>query len=335
MTQLEFAYPWAFALLPLPLLVYWLVPAYRSRENAIKVPFFTQILEALNETPKVAAGLLRASHWQQVTLILSWLLIVTALAKPSVLGEVTTREAFGRDVMMLVDLSGSMEEKDFSTRGGEKLTRLDAAKQVLREFVTQRKGDRFGLILFGDAAFIQTPFTADQTVWLSLLDEAQTGMAGQSTNLGDAIGHGVKVFERTPTTTQERIMVVLTDGNDTGSFVAPVDAAKIAASKGIRIYVIAMGDPENIGEQPLDMDVVNRVAELTQARSFVAIDQQQLNEAYQVIDKLEPQKYSSESYRPKISLHHYLIAVVLVLHLIVFTWMILQQHLRNQEAANE
>ncbi|MGI3027113.1 aerotolerance regulator BatA, partial [Vibrio cholerae] len=106
-------------------------------------------------------------------------------------------------------------------------------------------------------------------------------------------------------------------------------------SKGIRIYVIAMGDPENIGEQPLDMDVVNRVAELTQARSFVAIDQQQLNEAYQVIDKLEPQKYSSESYRPKISLHHYLIAVVLVLHLIVFTWMTLQQHLRNQEAANE
>ncbi|EKO3485109.1 VWA domain-containing protein [Vibrio fluvialis] len=335
MTQLEFAYPWAFVLLPLPLLVYWLVPAYRSRENAIKVPFFTQILEALNETPKVAAGLLRASHWQQVTLILSWLLIVTALAKPSVLGEVTTREAFGRDVMMLVDLSGSMEEKDFPTRGGEKLTRLDAAKQVLREFVTQRKGDRFGLILFGDAAFIQTPFTADQTVWLSLLDEAQTGMAGQSTNLGDAIGLGIKVFERAPTTTQERIMVVLTDGNDTGSFVAPVDAAKIAASKGIRIYVIAMGDPENIGEQPLDMDVVNRVAELTQARSFVAIDQQQLNAAYQVIDKLEPQKYSSESYRPKISLHHYLIAVVLVLHLIVFTWMTLQQHLRNQEAANE
>ncbi|MBY7762925.1 VWA domain-containing protein [Vibrio fluvialis] len=335
MTQLEFAYLWAFALLPLPLLVYWLVPAYRSRENAIKVPFFTQILEALNETPKVAAGLLRASHWQQVTLILSWLLIVTALAKPSVLGEVTTREAFGRDVMMLVDLSGSMEEKDFPTRGGENLTRLDAAKQVLREFVTQRKGDRFGLILFGDAAFIQTPFTADQTVWLSLLDEAQTGMAGQSTNLGDAIGLGIKVFEQTPTTTQERIMVVLTDGNDTGSFVAPVDAAKIAASKGIRIYVIAMGDPENIGEQPLDMDVVNRVAELTQARSFVAIDQQQLNEAYQVIDKLEPQKYSSESYRPKISLHHYLIAVVLVLHLIVFSWMTLQQHLRNQEAANE
>ncbi|ENM5794226.1 VWA domain-containing protein [Vibrio mimicus] len=335
MMQLEFAYPWAFALLPLPLLVYWLVPAYRSRENAIKVPFFTQILEALNETPKVAAGLLNASHWQHIALIVSWLLMVTALAKPNVLGEVQTREAFGRDVLMVVDLSGSMEEKDFATESGEQLSRLTAAKKVLRDFVTQRQGDRFGLILFGDAAFIQTPFTADQDVWLNLLDEAETGMAGQSTNLGDAIGLGIKVFEQSPSTSQDQIMLVLTDGNDTGSFVSPVDAAKIAAAKGIRIYVIAMGDPENVGEQPLDMDVVNRVSSLTQARSFVAIDQPQLNEAYQVIDQLEPQKYSSESYRPKLSLHHYLIAMVLVLHLVLFSWMTLQQLRNKKETQNE
>ena len=334
MSQLEFAHPWFFILLPLPILVYWFVPTYRSRENAIKVPFFTEILSALNETPKLAAGLLSAKHWQQVLLILSWLLIVTALAKPSMLGEVQTREAFGRDVLMLVDLSGSMDEKDFTSPDGNQLTRLSAAKQVLRDFIAQRDGDRFGLILFGDAAFIQTPFTADQQAWLKLLGEAQTGMAGQSTHLGDAIGLGIKVFAQNQQPSQEQVMIVLTDGNDTGSFVEPIDAAKIAAARDIKIYTIAMGDPTHVGEQPLDMEVVTRISELTQARSFVAIDQKELDKAYRLIDQLEPQQYSSASFRPKITLHHYLIAIVLGLHLVIFSWMILRQRIGRNEATN-
>ncbi len=335
MTQFEFAYPWAFILLPLPLLVYWLVPAYRSREDAIKVPFFTDILRALDETPKMAAGLLSPKYWQRGLLSLSWLLIVIALAKPSVLGEVQTREAFGRDVLMLVDLSGSMEEADFATADGNTLTRLAAAKKVLREFIVNRSGDRFGLVLFGDAAFIQTPFTADQQVWLNLLDEAQTGMAGLSTHLGDAIGLGIKVFEQNPEPSKQQVMIVLTDGNDTGSFVAPLDAAKIAAAKGIKIYIIAMGDPSHVGEQPMDMDVVKQVSALTAARAFVAIDQSELDMAYQLIDELEPQQYSSASYRPKISLHHYLIAIVLVLHLLIFSGVMLRQMFGRREVSND
>lgn len=335
MNQLEFAYPWAFILLPLPVLVYWFVPAYRSREDAIKVPFFTEILRALNETPKVAAGLLSPKHWQRGMLIFSWLLIVTALAKPSILGEVQTREAFGRDVLMLVDLSGSMDEADFTTADGSTLTRLNAAKNVLKEFIAKRSGDRFGLILFGDAAFIQTPFTADQQVWLSLLEEAQTGMAGQSTHLGDAIGLGIKVFEQNPQPSEQQVMIVLTDGNDTGSFVEPVDAAKIAAARGIKIYTIAMGDPTHVGEQPMDMEVVQRVSQLTEARAFIAIDQAELDKAYQLIDKLEPQQYSSASFRPKITLHHYLIAIVLALHLLIFSWMTLRQIFSRAEVAND
>jgi len=317
MSSIEFAHPWYFLLLPLPLLVYWLVPAYRSRESAIKVPFFSQILEALNETPREAAGLLTSQWWQKFTLFVSWTLIVVALAHPSMLGEVQTREEFGRDVMVVVDLSGSMAETDFRQQGKE-LTRLQATKNVLQSFVENREGDRFGLILFGDSAFVQTPFTADRDVWLSLLNEADVAMAGQSTNLGDAIGLGIKVFEQNQDPQHQKMMIVLTDGNDTGSFVEPIDAAKIAAAKEIKIYMIAMGDPETVGEQPLDMDTIERVSKLTGARSFSAIDQSQLDQAYALIDELEPQTYSVSTYRPKISLHHYLIVILVLMHIAVF-----------------
>ncbi len=164
------------------------------------------------------------------------------------------RESLGRDVMVVVDLSGSMAEQDFTSQTGEKITRLDAAKEVLSDFAKTRKGDRLGLILFGDAAFVQTPFTPDQKVWLELLNQTDVAMAGQSTHLGDAIGLAIKVFEQSEQSrtdveeSKEKVAIVLTDGNDTGSFVEPIDAAKVAKAKDVRIHVIAMGDPQTVGE---------------------------------------------------------------------------------------
>lgn len=140
----EFAHPMWFLILPLPLVVYYLVPAYRTKQMAIKVPFFSQLVEAIGETPSEGASQLTPSWWQRATLILSWLLVVCAMAKPTVLGEPQVRESLGRDVMVVVDLSGSMAEPDFTSRTGEKITRLDAAKEVLTEFVQSRKGDRLG-----------------------------------------------------------------------------------------------------------------------------------------------------------------------------------------------
>lgn len=136
---------------------------------------------------------------------------------------------------------------------------------MLTEFVQSRKGDRLGLVLFGDAAFVQTPFTADQKVWLELLNQTDVAMAGQSTHLGDAIGLAIKVFEQSDKSrgaleqdqNREKVAIVLTDGNDTGSFVEPIDAAKVAKAKGVRVHVIAMGDPETIGETALDMDTIH------------------------------------------------------------------------------
>ncbi len=323
----EFAHTLWLIILPLPLVVYYLVPAYRTKQMAIKVPFFSQLVEAIGETPSEGASQLTPSWWQRAALILSWILVVIAMAKPTILGEPQVRESLGRDVMVVVDLSGSMAEPDFTSREGTKISRLDAAKEVMADFVQSRKGDRLGLILFGDAAFVQTPFTADQSVWLELLNQTDVAMAGQSTHLGDAIGLAIKVFDQSDNNLgqseqaqkREKVAIVLTDGNDTGSFVEPIDAAKVAKAKGVRVHVIAMGDPQTIGESALDMDTINRIASESGGKAFEALNRDELSTAYEEIGKLEPQLYESTTYRPKQSLHHYLMVLVVVMHLLAFS----------------
>lgn len=335
--QLEFANPYWLWILPLPIVIYWFIPAYRTRQSAIKVPFFDVVVKALDEAPSDGASQLTASVWQKAILILSWGLLVFALTKPTILGEPQTREQLGRDVMVVVDLSGSMAERDFvsgtPSESGElkSISRLEATKEVLADFVKTRKGDRLGLILFGDAAFVQTPFTADQTVWLELLNQTDVAMAGQSTHLGDAIGLAIKVFEQSDDDEtaieldntmdikpREKVAIVLTDGNDTGSYVEPIDAAKVAAAKGVRIHMIAMGDPRTVGEQALDMDVINRVAAASGGSAFQAMNRDELTLAYDAIGDLEPQLYESTTYRPKQSIHQYPVMLIVGLYLLAF-----------------
>lgn len=326
MSGFEFSYPAWFVVLPLPLLIYWWAPAYRTKQMATKVPFFTLLVEAMGEAPSQGASQLKPTWWQRATLLLSWVLVVMALAKPTVLGEPQVRESIGRDVMVVVDLSGSMAETDFTSASGQKVSRLDAAKEVLEAFAQSRQGDRLGLILFGDAAFVQTPFTVDHDVWLELLSQTDVAMAGQSTHLGDAIGLAIKVFEQSDSNTQtgeetrarEKVAIVLTDGNDTGSFVEPIDAAKVAKAKGVRIHVIAMGDPQTVGETALDMEVIERIASESGGRAFEALDRAALSDAYQIISDIEPELFESLTYRPKQSIHHQLIAVVVVIYLLAF-----------------
>ncbi|MDD9173944.1 VWA domain-containing protein [Aliivibrio finisterrensis] len=349
--QLEFANPYWWWVLPLPMVIYWFIPAYRTRQSAIKVPFFDVVAKALDETPSDGAGQLTPSVWQKAILILSWGLLVLALTKPTILGEPQTREQLGRDVMVVVDLSGSMAERDFvssiRTDNGERqsISRLDAAKEVLSDFVKTRKGDRLGLILFGDAAFVQTPFTADQKVWLELLNQTDVAMAGQSTHLGDAIGLAIKVFEQSgddetavkldntiDIKPREKVAIVLTDGNDTGSYVEPIDAAKVAAAKGVRIHMIAMGDPKTVGEQALDMEVINRVAKLSGGNAFEAMNRDELSLAYDEIGKLEPQLYESTTYRPKQSIHYYPVMLIVIMYLLAFSLVTVKRYFKAGEA---
>lgn len=325
----EFANSWAFFILPLPLLIYWFAPAYQESQDSLRVPFFKRLLAITGQQPKSGAVILQRIAFQKIWGPISWVLVIISLAKPMMIAEPIEQIKSARDLLVAVDLSGSMEVADFKADDGALISRLDAVKQVLAEFSTQREYDRLGLVVFADAPYLQAPFTEDHKTWLALLNETEIGMAGQSTLFGDAIGLGIKLFEKSDS--KNKVLIILTDGNDTGSRVPPIEAAKVAAKKGLTIYTIAIGDPETVGEEALDLKVLNTISNLTSGATYQAFDKQELEEIYQKIAELEPDEYETLSYRPKASLHHYPVVIAVLGYLIFFvimTWLSLR---RSQE----
>ena len=205
--------------------------------------------------------------------------------------------------------------------------------QVLKGFAERRESDRLGLIVFGDSAYVQSPFTDDLAVWLQLLEDSYVAMAGQSTAFGDAIGLAITAFEQSET--EHRVLIVLTDGNDTNSKVPPEDAAKVAAAYNIKIYAIAVGDPEAVGEEKVDLEVLEAIADATGGKSFQAMDIQELDKVYGEIDALEPKAYDSLTYRSKQSYYHYPLAVFAGMYLVVFFFVALsaRQKLKGERHA--
>ncbi|MDA7949283.1 MAG: VWA domain-containing protein [Hyphomicrobiaceae bacterium] len=313
--MLQFDFPWAFALLPLPALVYWLTPEFRDRGEALRAPFFARLVEITGRQPQSGAVVLQKNWIQRTNGLLTWLLVVVALARPVWAGEPIVQEKAARDMMLIVDLSGSMDEQDFANASGEKITRLDAVKLVLRDFIARRKGDRLGLAVFGDAAFPQATFTEDHPTILQLLEELQTGMAGPKTVIGDAIGLAIRLFDAS--STQNKVVILLTDGNDTGSQMPVARAASIAAEEGITIHTIAMGDPTTVGEQELDLETLQTISKTTGGGFFLALDRGELEKIYAELDKLEPVKLDTLSYRPKRPLFHYPLAALVVCNMLL------------------
>jgi Ca-activated chloride channel family protein len=306
---IELAHPLWLLLLPLPLLLRRL-PAFKHRRDSVKVPFFNRLVELSEESPQTGAVVLMRSTLQKILVVFTWLCLVLAAAKPEWVSAPVEQTRSARDLMVAVDLSGSMQATDFSTPDGQQVDRLQAVKLVLAELSEQRAGDRLGLIVFGSAPYLQAPFTEDHDTWRTLLEETEIGMAGQSTVFGDAIGLAIHLFEKSDT--RNRVLIMLTDGNDTGSKVPPVEAAKVARSRDIRIYTIAIGDPTSVGEEELDIITLKRVAELTGGAYFQALDRTELERAYAEIGELEPELYESTSFRPRYSLHHIPVALVML-----------------------
>lgn len=314
--MIEFSQPWLFLLVLLPVAIYFL-PPYRQQQASLQVPFFTRLVNLTGETPRRGASVVHR-HWVQGTVAaLGWLLVLAALARPEWVGPPITVEKTARDLMIALDLSGSMDKADFNASDGDGQRRLDAAKEVLRSFAAGRDGDRLGLIVFGNAAYLQAPFTDDRATWLTLLAETDVAMAGQSTALGDAIGLAISLFIESET--QNRVLIVLTDGNDTGSHVPPRDAAEVAAAQGVTIYAVAVGDPETVGEEALDMDTLQAVAERSGGTAFEALDRAALEAAYTRIDELEPARFDSLSYRPRSALFYYPLAAFALLNAVALT----------------
>ena len=325
----EFGLPWMFVLLPLPLLVYWLVPAYQESQDSIRVPFFQRLVDLTNQKPRKGAVVLQRVLFQKLWVPTTWIMIVIALAKPLWIGEPIEQTKSARDLMVAVDLSGSMETPDFKLANGQEISRLDAVKQVLAEFARQRENDRLGLIVFGDSPYLQAPFTEDHDTWLTLLAETEIAMAGQSTMFGDAIGLAIKLFESSET--ENRVLIVLTDGNDTGSKVPPIEAAKVAADRKVTIYTIAVGDPEASGEEEVDIDVLNSIAKATGGNAYQAVNRIELARIYEDIAELEPEKHETLSFRPRRSLHHYPLGIVISGYLLFFMWMTLRARYIKRE----
>jgi len=308
------AYPWLLVLLIFPLLLGRLLPAYRQTRVSLVVPFLDRLAHLTGQQPAPGAVVLRPPLVQRMFLWGVWVCLVLALVRPQWLEAPITKTLPRRDLLLAVDLSGSMETQDFTDASGQRVDRLTAVKQVLADFLTRRKGDRVGLIFFGSAAFVQAPFTEDLDACRTLLDEAQVRMAGPQTVFGDAIGLALTVFERAEGV-QDRVLIVLTDGNDTKSKVPPVRAAEIARDKKITIYTVAVGDPTAAGEEKLDEETLKTVATTTGGRYYHANDRAALADIYTQLDAIPTRPVQTLSHRPRIDLFHWPLAAGLLLSL--------------------
>jgi Ca-activated chloride channel homolog len=292
-----FAYPWLLCWLAVPILVRWLMPPHREPRQGLVIPFLDRLAAQAGQTPSEGAIIIKGGWLRRVSLIVFWLLIAIALARPQIIEPPISKTIPERDLLLAVDLSGSMATQDFANPDGKKVDRLTAVKGVLEDFLSRRKGDRIGLIFFGTAPFVQAPFTEDILVCRQLLDEAQVNMAGPQTAFGDAIGLAITLFGRS--STKEKVLIALTDGNDTSSKVPPAKAAEIAADKGIKIYTVAVGDPRAAGEDALDIEALKHVAETTGGLFSFAADRRQLDEIYHHLDQIEVHQAKTISHRPR------------------------------------
>ncbi|MCX2976219.1 vWA domain-containing protein [Candidatus Marimicrobium litorale] len=309
--MIEWIWPWVFLLAPLPWLARKLATPATSQQAAVRAPFFAewQQLSAGQSDGRRGSGTLAL-----LGLWLIWLLLLAAIARPTWIGDAIELPNSGRDLMMAVDISGSMRIEDMQV-GQSMVTRVAAVRQVGAQFISQRSGDRLGLILFGSKAYVQSPLTFDTATVEQFLSEAQIGFAGQETAIGDAIGLAVKRLRDRPA--ESRVLILLTDGQDTASAVKPLEAAQLAARLGIRIYTIGVGADSmtlpglfgsSFGQRQvnpsaeLDEAGLQEIARLTGGEYFRARNPQELVNIYQTLDQLEPVEQDAAVYRPRQSL---------------------------------
>ena len=298
-----FAWPWLLAAIPLPWLVHALLPARASQVPALRVPWGERLRKV------ASGGLLQAtSRGFPWLAMLAWSLLCVAAARPQDLGPPIAPPQVGRDMMLAVDLSASMGEEDMEL-GGRLVDRLTAAKAVLADFLDRRVGDRIGLVVFGDRAFALTPLTLDRDSVRQQLDTSVVGLAGRATALGDAIALSTKRLQHQET--EQRVLIVLTDGVNTAGVLEPAKAAQIARDAGVRVHAIAFGGQGGgalsvfgfslpTGGDEVDEAGLQKIAELTGGRFFRARDTESLAGIYAEIDALEPVKRQGQAVRPKI-----------------------------------
>jgi len=307
------AWPWALLALPLPWLMRWW-PRRNAAAPALRVPYAAGALAELGQAGGVAG-------WRigRLLLWLAWACLCVAMARPQQLGEPVTPPQQGRQMMLAVDVSGSMSEPDMML-GNQVVQRLSAAKAVLADFLDRRAGDRVGLLIFGERAYTLTPITADLTTVRNQLTDSEVGLAGRDTAIGDAIALAVKRLREQPE--GQRVLILLTDGVSNAGVLQPLRAAELAKAEGVRVYPVAFGGDGGMslfgvqiaaGDDPVDEATLRRIAELTGGRAFRARNSDELAGIYAELDRLEPITAAGAAVRPYIERYAWPLALAMLL----------------------
>jgi Ca-activated chloride channel family protein len=326
---IEWLWPAILLLAPLPWVVRRFAPAAGNRQPALRAPFVSEWLEISAHARDSAT---KSDRFSLAALWLVWLLLLIATARPVWIGEPVELPKSGRDLMLAVDISGSMRVEDMKL-GQVTARRIDAVQQLGADFIGRRRGDRLGLILFGSNAYLQSPLSFDTATIGRFLKEARIGFAGQETAIGDAIGLSVKRLKERPA--ESRVLILLTDGKDTASTVEPLEAAELAADMGIRIYTIGIGADEmtlpglfgsSFGSRQvnpsadLDEPLLKEIAAVTGGQYFRARNPRELASIYTLLDQLEPVDQESAVYRPRQALGYVpLLGAIFTSFLLAFT----------------
>ncbi|MEM1261105.1 MAG: VWA domain-containing protein [Pseudomonadota bacterium] len=316
--QIQWTWPWAVLLIPIPLLVHRLLPPARRDSGALRLP------DGAYLPTDTERGDFAVSPWVLVTIAAVWLLLIAAAARPQLLGDEISAPATGRNLMLAVDLSGSMSANDFML-GQQRVNRLVATKAVAGDFIERRAGDRLGLILFGARAYLQVPLTFDRRSVRVLLNEASRGLAGEKTAIGDAIGLAVKRLRAADDPDSKQVLILLTDGANTAGNIEPLKAAQLAAANDLKIYTIGIGaDRADVSSamgrvqrgrirSDLDEQTLTDIARMTGGSYFRATDTRTLERIYARLDELEPAATDEQGFRPVIDLYFWpLLAALLI-----------------------
>ena len=313
--MITFAFPWLLALMPLPLIVYFLPKKENNRTSAALImPYLL---------PSNSGTVTTASSKKSPLIILSlcWLLTVIALSQPQWLGEAIDIPTEGREMMIAVDLSGSMQIEDMSLQGNN-VNRLEMLKVVLGNFIERRTGDRLGLILFADDAYMQTPMTFDRKTVKQMLDESVLGLVGRKTAIGDAIALAVKRFDAKQNS--NKVLLLLTDGQNTAGKITPQQALELAIAKDITIYSIGIGADVMLQKSlfgtrrvnpssELDEKTLTELAQKTGGKYFRAKDSQGMELIYSLLDQLEPVEQDQQQMRPLTALFYWPLSLAFIL----------------------
>lgn len=319
--MLHFEWPWLFLLLPLPLLIYWL-PSKKSQQTAaLRIPIIIDVKSSHSHTNN-------NSQKNIIFLSVIWMLLILAVIRPQWLGEAIPVPTQGREMMIAVDLSGSMQIEDMEINN-QPVNRLVMLKRVLGQFIQRRVGDRLGLILFADDAYMQTPMTFDRNTVQQMLDESVLGLVGEKTAIGDAIGLAVKRFEGK--NESNRVLLLLTDGQNTAGKLKPEQALELAVAKDITIYTIGIGADVMLQRSffgnrkvnpsaDLDEKTLTNIAEKTGGKYFRARDAQGMAEIYQLLDQLEPIDQEQQQMQPLTALYYWPLGIAVFISFLFLCW---------------